>query len=203
MAAYACTSTTSTGTSAATGDYIYYIVHTGGGTGSTTTCCSPLTSTSSVYIYVVPYLDCTGTSAVPTLVRQPIAQPQFTEEQREQLRLEAEERRRLAAEEQRQREVARERAKALLLEHLTHDQRQTFEQNGWFVVEGGKSKKQYRISPANHAGNVVEFDGEKPLHRYCAHIPQQFPSFDNALAQKLALEVDEDAFLKVANRRAA
>jgi hypothetical protein len=99
--------------------------------------------------------------------------------------------------------AARELAKALLLEHLTQEQRETFERNGWFVVEGGKSKTQYRINPNAHAGNVTQLKKDKAEWSYCGHIDYRYPAYDNALAQKLLLEADEKAFLKVANRRAA
>jgi hypothetical protein len=100
-------------------------------------------------------------------------------------------------------EAARARAHALLLSHLTPAQRQTFETNKWFVVEGGRSKTRYRVRSHACAGNIELLDGERVTHRLCGHCDHTIPLGDQLLAQKLMLELDEDEFLKLANRRAA
>ena len=123
---------------------------------------------------------------------------------------------RRAHEEQRQREAeanrqfeeraklrkeAAERAQELLLVHLTPEQRESVVKNKWFVVEGGKSKKKYRIKTTAAAGNVLELDPEgRVVASYCCHADHSFPMGDQHLTQKLMLECDEDAFLRVANR---
>jgi hypothetical protein len=122
-------------------------------------------------------------------------------EQGERARIEAE-RARLQQEQERS-EAARTRAHALLLSHLTPAQRQTFEANKWFVVEGGRSKTRYRIRSHACAGNIELLDGEQVTHRLCGHCDHTIPLGDQLLAQKLMLELDEDEFLKLANRRAA
>jgi hypothetical protein len=101
-------------------------------------------------------------------------------------------------------EAAKARALALLLSHLTPAQRQTFEANKWFIVEGGRSKTRYRIRGQTCAGNVELLDGEeRATHRLCCHCDHTIPLGDQLLAQKLMLELDEDEFLKLANRHAA
>ncbi len=98
---------------------------------------------------------------------------------------------------------ATERSRVLLLEHLTPTQRETIEKNGWFVVEGGKSKQKYRIRTQSAAMNIDVIDGDKVKHRLCAHLPSDIPHYDHFLAQKLMLEADEDHFHTVARRHAA
>jgi hypothetical protein len=100
-------------------------------------------------------------------------------------------------------ETARARAHALLLSHLTPAQRQTFEINKWFIVEGGRSKAKYRIRGHACAGNVELLDGERVTHRLCCHCGPTIPLGDQLLTQKLMLELDEEEFLKLANRYAA
>lgn len=98
--------------------------------------------------------------------------------------------------------AAHDRANELLLSNLTPAQRETIKQHGWFIVEGGKTKKPYRIYTGTIAGNIVEMEGERPRARICCHIPSNLnlPRPDNTLAQKLMLEANEDEFLRLANR---
>lgn len=106
-------------------------------------------------------------------------------------------------EEQQQQLAARERANQLLLEHLTSDQRDTFTRNGWFMVEGGKSKTRYRIRAGTLVGNIDVLDPkDKMTHRLCGHVSHNrgVPIGDHLLAQKMMLQYDEDAFLRIANR---
>jgi len=115
------------------------------------------------------------------------------------------ERERLLDAERARRAGAADRARGLLLEHLTPEQRETFEQNNWFVVEGGRSKTKYRIRGGTFAGNVdvLRKDG-KINHRLCAHIDaSKVPLGDQLLAQKIMLELAEDDFIRIANRHAA
>lgn len=109
-------------------------------------------------------------------------------------------------EEVRRREVAKARARELLFEHLSPAQRETFDANGWFVVEGGKSKTQYRIRAVeNMAANVDVLNSKGGrTHRLCAHARVgTVPLGDQLLAQKIMLELAEDDFLRTANRHAA
>lgn len=99
--------------------------------------------------------------------------------------------------------AVRERARQLLLSHLTPAQRATFEANRWFVVTGGQSQQRYRIRDSGHAGNVDVLNGERVQYRLCCHCDHQIPTYDNMLAQKITLEYDEKEFLRLANRHAA
>jgi hypothetical protein len=111
---------------------------------------------------------------------------------------------------------ARDRARELLLSHLTLEQRETLERNKWFVVRGGKSGKLYRIrDQGSMVANIEELIVEpqrvmlidevrQASHRLCAHCDLfKYPLGDQLLAQKLMLEIEEEAFLKIANRHAA
>lgn len=101
---------------------------------------------------------------------------------------------------------AQHRARELLLEHLTPEQRQTVKDHGWFVVEG--KRQRYRIEThRGYAGNVVAlgrrdlFGRDSAIQRYCAHCdPGVAPGHDQFLAQKFMLEHAEDDFLRIANR---
>jgi hypothetical protein len=97
------------------------------------------------------------------------------------------------------------KARELLLEQLTPEQRASFEQHDWFLVRG-QSGRHYRIRDDGHVVaniEVVERDllgHDRVLHRLCGHIGEHVPQADHLLAQKLMLEADEDAFLRLANR---
>lgn len=108
-------------------------------------------------------------------------------------------------EEQERREQARAVARELLLEHLSPAQRETFIANGWFIVEGGRSKTQYRIRAAESMNaNVDVLHEGRTRHRLCAHVPLgTVPLGDQLLAQKIMLELAEDDFLRKANRHVA
>jgi hypothetical protein len=94
---------------------------------------------------------------------------------------------------------AGERATELLLSHLSPEQRHTFEQNKWFIVEGGRTKKKYKIHARDSLNANVEVMGEN--HRLCAHCDYHtMPYNDHVLMQKVMLELDEDNFLRIANR---
>jgi len=122
------------------------------------------------------------------------------------------EQRRMAEEAERQRvirtqerEIAKNRAKELLLQHLSPQQQETYRKHDWFVVEGGRSKIKYRIRGGTLTANVDVLDKtEKTTHRLCAHPRlEACPMGDQLLAQKLTLEHAEDDFLRIANRHAA
>lgn len=100
---------------------------------------------------------------------------------------------------------AARRARELLLSYLSDDQRRTFEEHGWFVVLGGRSGRRYRISGASYAGNValLHHDNDNVEARFCGHCDPSIPLGDQLLAQKVMLEVDEPAYIALANRRAA
>lgn len=97
---------------------------------------------------------------------------------------------------------ARDRSRELLLEHLSEQQRETFLQHGWFIVEGGQSRRKYRINGQSYQINVSALnDNDRVTHRLCAHAPHSaVPHYDHILAQKVMLELAEDDFLARANR---
>lgn len=121
----------------------------------------------------------------------------------EQRRINAE-RERATAERDAARKAANERAGEFLSQHLSPSQRETFLKNGWFIVEGGKSKTRYRIRGNTLMANVDVLDNkDKVTHRLCAHPRlEACPVADHLLAQKMTLEFDEDSFLRTANRHA-
>lgn len=98
-------------------------------------------------------------------------------------------------EEYRKREEANARAEKLFLSRLTPLQLQEFQRSKEFPVQGGKGTW-YRINCTKFSGNVQRVsDGI----RFCAG-PFGLPAYDFWLAQKLLIESDEDAFLKVARQ---
>ena len=116
-------------------------------------------------------------------------------ERREQQRQEAEQHRQ---ERERQRAEANQKAEELLQGVLTQEQREQLEAMAAFEVETERAR--YRIR-RGRSGNVQELDVEgRVVARYCIHPREAVPDADTMLAQKLLLEVDEAAFLRIANR---
>lgn len=97
---------------------------------------------------------------------------------------------------------AAERAETILREHLTPAQRRSLDERGWFRVESEQGNL-YRIE-RGMSGNVKAIDRRgRATARFCIHPTDGSPSPDVMLAQKLLLETDEAAFLRIANRSAA
>lgn len=93
--------------------------------------------------------------------------------------------------------AAKQKAEKLLLENLSAEQRDTLVKRGFFYLHLQNGKK-YRLDRHTH-GNVYLVDEENRLVRkFCAQ-PSGVPADDAILAQKLALETDEQSFLRVAN----
>lgn len=125
-------------------------------------------------------------------------------------RTKKQERREMAAQEHQRREYlerrakedearrqAQQRARALLMTNLTPAQRDSLEKNQFFDIDiGGKL---YRIRQGTH-GNVRLVENGRETTLFCAQ-PNGVPTEDAMLAQKLMLETDEAAFLRVANAR--
>lgn len=104
-------------------------------------------------------------------------------------------------ESERKRKEAEARADKLLIENLTLQQRLDFEKTKSFMVKA-TSGKRYRIR-CGRMGNVDMINAKGFIeHRLCAHPGVDVPNGDTMLAQKLMLEVDERAFLRIANRHA-
>lgn len=99
--------------------------------------------------------------------------------------------------------AASDRAKALMRDNLTAVQREALDKHGWFLVEGGKSGKLYRVRANSYAGNIYELDdAKKEIARYCVHARDDIPLYDHLLAQALSLRYDEDHIIGRANRTA-
>ena len=100
-----------------------------------------------------------------------------------------------------ERKKADERAEALLLAHLTPDQRETLERMRHFVVQSERGRV-YRLRRGRLA-NVDEMDKDRVVAQYCIHPSiHNIPEADSLLAQKLMLEMNEEQFLRIANRTA-
>jgi hypothetical protein len=99
-----------------------------------------------------------------------------------------------------QRRKAEQRAYALLKRWLSHKQIAQLERHGYFEVRGSHSGKRYRIS-RDRIMNIDELDSEgSRVAVWCFGPMGNLPLGDNMLAQKIALETDEQAALAVANR---
>jgi len=86
---------------------------------------------------------------------------------------------------------ARARARKLLLDHLTPEQRQTYERNRYFHVRSSSG-----------ATWTVSEEVTRRLtdrHSFCIEIAEAVPVEDNLLMRKLLLETNEAEFLRVAN----
>lgn len=101
---------------------------------------------------------------------------------------------------ERERAAADELARNLLLACLNADQAADFLERKRFDVLSSRGRR-FRIKcGGGQAGNVALLDGngQEEAH-YCVHPPDGLPHADAWLAQKLALEADEDTVMAVAN----
>jgi hypothetical protein len=89
------------------------------------------------------------------------------------------------------------KARVILEEHLSAEQRKQLADNNWFEVVTARGT--YRIRKG-WAGNVDRYVDGKATDRFCIHPVEEVPHEDNMLAQKFLLEANEDAFLRIANR---
>jgi hypothetical protein len=94
--------------------------------------------------------------------------------------------------------TARERGFRLLSLQLTFRQRQQLNRHGYFEVIGGDSGRCYRIW-RGRVMNVDQLDSKgRRVCSWCFHPRGQIVTGDIMLAQKLALELDETATLRIA-----
>lgn len=97
------------------------------------------------------------------------------------------------------REEADKKAEAILLAHLSPSQQHQYRHHRYFelITKNGR----YRLYHG-WAGNVKKLrdSDHAEVDQYCIHPSIAVPYADNLLAQKLMLELDEDRFLKTANR---
>ena len=96
------------------------------------------------------------------------------------------------------RRVAVKKAEALFLSCLTEKQKEQFAEDKTFKVTGSGGKNRYLIDCSSMIENVYLTKWGKPVIAYCAGPWRTNISWDFHLAQKLILESDEAAFLKVA-----
>jgi hypothetical protein len=90
------------------------------------------------------------------------------------------------------------RARGLLREWLSPDQRAQFDADGYFEVTGSHTGRRYRIHQGKMS-NVLELDeGMAPKIGWCFVPERALAAGDVMLAQKIALETDEAAVLAVA-----
>jgi hypothetical protein len=91
---------------------------------------------------------------------------------------------------------ARVRARDLLWEHLTEDQRAEYVEMGRFTVTGNETGDRYLIR-----GGAIYRAHDR--NDFCLHVvtceEDQMPFEDQILAQKIIIERDEDLFLRTAN----
>jgi hypothetical protein len=98
------------------------------------------------------------------------------------------------------RRKSEQRAYALLKEWLSPEQIARFERQGNFEVRGSHSGKCYRIRRDRNM-NIDELGGDgSRVAVWCFGPAGNLPLGDHMLAQKIALETDEQAALAVANR---
>jgi hypothetical protein len=92
------------------------------------------------------------------------------------------------------------RARRLLREWLSPDQRAQFDAKGYFEVTGSHTGRRYRIHYGT-VSNVLELGDEmQPKTGWCFVPEHALVAGDVMLAQKIALETDEAAVLAIANR---
>ncbi|MFB6419055.1 hypothetical protein [Bradyrhizobium tunisiense] len=92
------------------------------------------------------------------------------------------------------------RARHLLREWLSPDQRAQFDAEGHFEVTGSHTGRRYRIHQGTMS-NVLELDEEgQPKVGWCFVPKRPSAAGDVMLAQKIALETEEMSVLAIANR---
>lgn len=95
--------------------------------------------------------------------------------------------------------AARERATRLLMQHLSEDQIAMWNARSCIHVRS-QSGRLFEIK-RGRAHNIFELNAQgKRIREYCVHVSTNCPDEDNVLAQKLALELNEAALFKVANK---
>lgn len=82
---------------------------------------------------------------------------------------------------------------------IYHAQKQTLDKDRCFYLTSSSGKR-YRIDRGRSQNvRLVEETTGKVVRTYCAHPVEAVPDPDTMLAQKLMLETDEAAFLRIAN----
>lgn len=105
---------------------------------------------------------------------------------------------RAEADRERKHTEARAKARALLFAGLDRDQIESLEKHRYFDLK--VAGRCYRIHQGTHGNVRLLDDAGREVTLYCAQ-PNGVPTEDAMLAQKLLIESDEAAFLRVANAR--
>lgn len=96
--------------------------------------------------------------------------------------------------------AAKAKARSVLDQHLSEEQRAQLARDQFFLVEGSAGRR-YRIRQGR-SNNIDRLDAQGQVAEHlCGHPQIACPDEDTMLGQKLALETDEEAFRKVANVR--
>jgi hypothetical protein len=94
-------------------------------------------------------------------------------------------------------EEAQKKARRILLEHLSPEQLEEYTKDNLFHVTAQNGRrfriKEKGVTELNEAGEEAFF--------ICSHPKGKLPSADVMLAQKLALEINSEVMLSIANRR--
>lgn len=91
--------------------------------------------------------------------------------------------------------AAEMRAKVLLLDSLSEEQKEHWIEKSYFMAQGNISGMWYKIKPGRE-GNIEDGKGAG----YCITARGFLPMSDIVLSQKLLIEGDEDAFLAIARK---
>jgi len=103
---------------------------------------------------------------------------------------------------QQQRGRAQATALALLAELLSEDQLRDHQQRKFFDVVADSGRRYRILTNGSKSGNVrlmVGDQGDVEAAVLCAHLYGTEPTADSFIAQKLALEDDEEGYLAIAN----
>lgn len=95
-----------------------------------------------------------------------------------------------------ERKASEKRACELLMSVLSPQQQAQYQEKHYFELRCGK--RTYRIHKG-WARNITVLEGNREVDHLCIHPTIRVPQEDNLVAQKLALETDERAFLSTAN----
>jgi hypothetical protein len=177
--------TTSTSTTACSSNDVWYIWS---GTDSAT-------STGSTAVWQ-RWVTTVGTSS-GNISYEPYRTRELTPEEKEQHRLAQEKAKQEAEERQRKYDEARKKAEELLFGCLNPEQKEELKKDKHFHVLACSGKR-YRVRPGTTVEELDETN--KTVARYCIHTKESVPAYDEALIQKLMLELNEPEFLRIANR---
>jgi len=146
------------------------------------------------------------TSGTYEIVTQPRLQVPTRTPEQVSAQLDAERQARTVADQQwkdhqAKQQAAKAKAERLLGAHLNAEQAQAWKENRAIFVTA-KSGRRFKIKEGR-AGNIEEVNAEgTPIRHHCVHVaPGDIPDVDNVLAQKLALEYNEEMIMRLSISR--